>query len=184
MKKALIFVGILILLGAALYWAGAESRKETKASAPAVGNRQRVIPVETVELHRGTLERHLYLTGSIVAEATVDVFSKVSGILERIRVNQGDRVEADQVIAMVEREEKEAELQEAILLGGRRRLRPILMTTFTTALALAPMAVGFGEGSEINAPLARVVIGGMLVSALFTMFFVPTLYASIKGIGK
>ncbi len=112
MKKALIFVGILILLGAALYWAGAESRKETKASAPAVGNRQRVIPVETVELPRGTLERHLYLTGSIVAEATVDVFSKVSGILERIRVNQGDRVEADQIIAMVEREEKEAELQE------------------------------------------------------------------------
>ncbi|MBW1677651.1 MAG: efflux RND transporter periplasmic adaptor subunit [Deltaproteobacteria bacterium] len=112
MKRALIFVGILILLGATLYWAGAESRKETKASAPAVGNRHRVIPVETVGLHRGTLERHLYLTGSIVAEATVDVFSKVSGILEKIQVNQGDRVEADQVIAMVEREEKEAELEE------------------------------------------------------------------------
>jgi len=111
-KRALIFVGILILLGATLYWAGAESRKETKASAPAVGNRHRVIPVETVGLHRGTLERHLYLTGSIVAEATVDVFSKVSGILEKIQVNQGDRVEADQVIAMVEREEKEAELEE------------------------------------------------------------------------
>jgi len=110
--KALILIGMLILLGAALYWAGAESRKETKASAPAVGNRQRVIPVETVELRRGTLERHLYLTGSIVAEATVDVFSKVSGILERIGVNQGDTVEADQIIAIVEREEKEAELQE------------------------------------------------------------------------
>jgi len=47
-----------------------------------------------------------------------------------------------------------------------------------------PMALGFGEGSEMNAPLARVVIGGMLVSALFTIFFVPTLYGSIKGIGK
>jgi len=75
-------------------------------------------------------------------------------------------------------------LEEAILLGGRRRLRPILMTTFTTALALAPMAVGFGEGSEMNAPMARVVIGGMLVSALFTIFFVPTLYGSIRGIGR
>jgi len=105
-KKALIFVGILILLGAALYWAGAGSRKETKASAPAVGNRQRVIPVETIELHRGTLERLLYLSGSIVAEATVDVFSKVSGILERISVNQGDTAEADQIIAIVERERK------------------------------------------------------------------------------
>ena len=53
-----------------------------------------------------------------------------------------------------------------------------------TILALVPMALGFGEGSEMNAPLARVVIGGMLVSAFFTIFFVPTLYASIKGIGR
>jgi len=75
-------------------------------------------------------------------------------------------------------------LTEAILLGARRRLRPIMMTTLTTCLALVPMALGFGEGSEMNAPMARVVIGGMLVSALFTTFFVPTLYASIKGIGK
>ena len=75
-------------------------------------------------------------------------------------------------------------LREAILIGARRRLRPILMTTLTTSLALVPMALGFGEGSEMNAPLARVVIGGLLVSALFTIFFVPTLYGSIKGIGR
>jgi HAE1 family hydrophobic/amphiphilic exporter-1 len=75
-------------------------------------------------------------------------------------------------------------LTEAILIGARRRLRPIMMTTLTTCLALVPMALGFGEGSEMNAPMARVVIGGMLVSALFTIFFVPTLYGSIKGIGR
>ena len=79
---------------------------------------------------------------------------------------------------------KEHPLREAILIGAKRRLRPIMMTTLTTSLALVPMALGFGEGSEINAPLARVVIGGMLVSALFTTFFVPTLYGSIKGIGR
>ena len=79
---------------------------------------------------------------------------------------------------------KEHPLREAILIGAGRRLRPILMTTLTTSLALVPMALGFGEGSEMNAPLARVVIGGMLVSALFTTFFVPTLYGSIKGIGR
>jgi HAE1 family hydrophobic/amphiphilic exporter-1 len=79
---------------------------------------------------------------------------------------------------------KEHSLREAILLGAKRRLRPIMMTTLTTSLALVPMALGVGEGSEINAPLARVVIGGMLVSALFTTFFVPTLYGSIKGIGR
>jgi len=72
-------------------------------------------------------------------------------------------------------------LRDAVLLGARRRLRPIMMTTLTTCLALVPMALGFGEGSEMNAPMARVVIGGMLVSAVFTIFFVPTLYASIKG---
>jgi len=75
-------------------------------------------------------------------------------------------------------------LMEAILMGARRRLRPILMTTLTTSLALVPMALGIGEGSEINAPLARVVIGGILISALFTTFFVPTLYGSIKGISR
>jgi HAE1 family hydrophobic/amphiphilic exporter-1 len=79
---------------------------------------------------------------------------------------------------------KEHPLREAILIGARRRLRPIMMTTLTTCLALVPMALGFGEGAEMNAPMARVVIGGMLVSALFTIFFVPTLYASIKGIGR
>jgi HAE1 family hydrophobic/amphiphilic exporter-1 len=75
-------------------------------------------------------------------------------------------------------------LRDAILIGARRRLRPIMMTTLTTCLALVPMALGYGEGAEMNAPMARVVIGGMLVSALFTIFFVPTLYASIKGIGR
>jgi len=74
-------------------------------------------------------------------------------------------------------------LSEAILIGAKTRLRPITMTTLTTSLALVPMALGIGEGSEMNAPLARVVIGGLLVSALFTTFFVPTLYGFIKGIG-
>jgi HAE1 family hydrophobic/amphiphilic exporter-1 len=75
-------------------------------------------------------------------------------------------------------------LSEAIVIGAKRRIRPITMTTLTTSLALVPMALGIGEGSEMNAPLARVVIGGLLVSALFTTFFVPTLYGFIKGIGR
>lgn len=112
MKKALILIGMLILLGIVFYWIGTDSEKETKASPPAAKNRQRLIPVETVSLHRGSLERRLYMTGTIVAEATVDIFSKIPGILERLEVRQGDRVRANQAVAMVEREEKEAELQE------------------------------------------------------------------------
>jgi HAE1 family hydrophobic/amphiphilic exporter-1 len=66
---------------------------------------------------------------------------------------------------------------EAVTLAGRRRLRPILMTSLTTILALFPMAMGFGEGGEVQAPMARVVIGGMITSTAITLLFIPTLYA-------
>jgi HAE1 family hydrophobic/amphiphilic exporter-1 len=66
---------------------------------------------------------------------------------------------------------------EAVTLAGRRRLRPILMTTLATVLGLLPMALGFGEGGEVQAPMARVVIGGLLTSTAITLLFVPTLYA-------
>jgi multidrug efflux pump subunit AcrB len=68
------------------------------------------------------------------------------------------------------------ELQEAVILGGRTRLRPILMTSLCAILALIPMAVGLGEGSESNAPMAIAVIGGLSVSTLLTLVFIPTLY--------
>jgi CzcA family heavy metal efflux pump len=67
-------------------------------------------------------------------------------------------------------------LEEAVVLGGRTRLRPILMTTLTTILGLIPMAIGLGEGSESNAPMAIAVIGGLSVSTLLTLVFIPTLY--------
>ncbi|MBI1955974.1 MAG: efflux RND transporter permease subunit, partial [Acidobacteria bacterium] len=66
---------------------------------------------------------------------------------------------------------------DAVTLAGRRRLRPILMTTLTTSLGLFPMALGFGEGAEVQAPMARVVIGGLLTSTAITLLFIPTLYA-------
>jgi multidrug efflux pump subunit AcrB len=68
-------------------------------------------------------------------------------------------------------------LQEALVLGGRTRLRPILMTTLCTILGLIPMAIGLGEGSESNAPMAISVIGGLTVSTLLTLVFIPTLYS-------
>jgi hydrophobic/amphiphilic exporter-1 (mainly G- bacteria), HAE1 family len=67
-------------------------------------------------------------------------------------------------------------LRQAVEEAGRRRVRPILMTSFTTILALVPMALGFGEGGEFQAPLARAVIGGLLVSSMITLFIVPVVY--------
>jgi HAE1 family hydrophobic/amphiphilic exporter-1 len=68
---------------------------------------------------------------------------------------------------------------EAIVEGGRVRLRPIIMTTMTTVLALLPMALGLGEGSEIRAPMALTVIGGLLGATALTLLVIPVLYAVV-----
>ncbi|TPQ17436.1 efflux RND transporter permease subunit [Streptomyces sporangiiformans] len=70
---------------------------------------------------------------------------------------------------------------EAVLEGGRHRLRPILMTALATIFALLPMALGVtGEGGFIAQPLAVVVIGGLITSTLLTLLLVPTLYAMVE----
>ena len=75
-------------------------------------------------------------------------------------------------------------LREAVELGGRTRLRPILMTSIATMLGLVPMAIGLGEGGELQAPLARVVIGGLLTSTLVTLVLVPAIYTLFEeGLG-
>jgi HAE1 family hydrophobic/amphiphilic exporter-1 len=66
---------------------------------------------------------------------------------------------------------------DAIMEAGRARLRPILMTSLTTALGLLPMALGFGEGSEVRTPMAITVIGGLLVSTLLTLLVIPVVYS-------
>ena len=71
-------------------------------------------------------------------------------------------------------------LYEAVPLAGRTRLRPILMTTLTTVVGLLPMALALGVGTEGNAPLARAVIGGLIVSTFFTLVLIPTLYAILE----
>jgi hydrophobic/amphiphilic exporter-1 (mainly G- bacteria), HAE1 family len=67
-------------------------------------------------------------------------------------------------------------LREAVEQAGRTRLRPILMTTLSTILGLVPMSLGFGEGGELQAPLGRVVIGGLAASTIVTLVLVPSVY--------
>jgi HAE1 family hydrophobic/amphiphilic exporter-1 len=66
---------------------------------------------------------------------------------------------------------------DAVAEAGRRRLRPILMTTSTTILGLLPLAFGIGEGAEAQAPLARAVIGGLLGSTVITLVLIPVVFA-------
>jgi len=72
-------------------------------------------------------------------------------------------------------------VKDAVMLAGRRRLRPILMTTLTTVLALVPVALGMGEGAELQRPLAVTVIGGMAVSTVLTLVFIPAVYAGMNS---
>jgi len=75
-------------------------------------------------------------------------------------------------------------LLEATIEAGKTRLRPILMTTIATIVGLFPMALGIGEGSETNLPLARAVIGGLVVSTFFTLFLIPSLYTLLERFAK
>jgi HAE1 family hydrophobic/amphiphilic exporter-1 len=68
-------------------------------------------------------------------------------------------------------------VRDAVAEAGRRRLRPILMTTMTTVLALLPLAFGIGEGSDAQAPLARAVVGGLTGSTLITLVLIPAVYS-------
>jgi len=71
-------------------------------------------------------------------------------------------------------------VREAVITGGRTRLRPILMTSLTTLVGLIPMALGIGTGSEANAPLARAVVGGLALSTALTLLLIPTLYLMLE----
>ena len=86
----------------------------------------------------------------------------------------------DYVLQLIRLHEFDAE--RALITAGRRRLRPILMTTLTTVLALVPMALGFGEGGELQAPMGRVIIGGLLSSTLITLFLIPVLFMTFERV--
>jgi CzcA family heavy metal efflux pump len=70
--------------------------------------------------------------------------------------------------------------EEAVIAGGRVRLRPILMTTLTAILGLVPLALGIGAGAEMQKPLAIAVIGGLVFSTILTLFLGPAMYCALR----
>jgi multidrug efflux pump subunit AcrB len=65
--------------------------------------------------------------------------------------------------------------------AGFARFRPVLMTALAMIIGMVPMALGLGEGGEQNAPLGRAVIGGLLFATIATLFFVPVVFAMLRG---
>ena len=74
------------------------------------------------------------------------------------------------------------DVRTALITACERRLRPILMTTLTTILGLAPMTLGIGEGSQLRKPLAVAVMGGLASSALLTLVFIPVAYSYVESV--
>ena len=70
---------------------------------------------------------------------------------------------------------------EAAIDAGFTRFRPVLMTALAMIIGMVPMALGFGEGGEQNAPLGRAVIGGLTLATIATLFFVPCVFAWLHG---
>ena len=67
-------------------------------------------------------------------------------------------------------------ISQAVILGGKSRLRPVLMTSMTTILGMVPMSLGIGEGSELWQPMGIAIVGGLTVSTLVTLVIIPTVY--------
>ena len=74
------------------------------------------------------------------------------------------------------------ERMEAILQAGQQRIRPIIMTSLTTILALFPLTLGLGESASLRSPMALAVIGGLITSTLLTLVVIPCMYEAIEGI--
>ena len=74
--------------------------------------------------------------------------------------------------------------REAIIEAGQRRIRPIIMTSMTTILALLPLTFGFGEGAALRSPMALAVIGGLITSTLLTLIMIPCVYSVLDQLRK
>jgi HAE1 family hydrophobic/amphiphilic exporter-1 len=78
------------------------------------------------------------------------------------------------------REAEGVDREEALMAAGRKRLRPILMTTFALIAGMLPVAIGVGEGGEFYRPMAVAIIGGTITSTLLTLLVIPSFYDSIE----
>jgi predicted RND superfamily exporter protein len=83
----------------------------------------------------------------------------------------------------VEQEKHGMPQREAIIDAGRKRARPIIMTTLAMAAGMVPAAMASGEGGEFRAPMAIAVIGGLLVSTVLSLVFIPSLYTLMDDLG-
>ncbi len=117
----------------------------------------------------------LYLSGN-----TLNVMSMIGAIMLIGIVVKNGIVLIDYISL---NRERGMSIRNAVILGGKSRLRPVVMTTLTTILGMVPMAIGTGQGAEMWRPMGTAVIGGLTLSTILTLLFVPTLYCVFAYVG-
>ncbi len=117
----------------------------------------------------------LYLTGH-----TLNIMSMIGAIMLIGIVVKNGIVLIDYISL---NRERGMSIRTAVVLGGKSRLRPVVMTTLTTILGMVPMAVGTGQGAETWRPMGTAVIGGLTFSTILTLLFVPALYCLFAYVG-
>ena len=120
------------------------------------------------------------LMALFITNTNLSVMSLLGGIMLIGIVVKNGIVLIDYTILCRERGQS---VLNAVVTAGKSRLRPVLMTTATTVLGMIPMAVSTGQGSEMWSPMAIAVIGGLLVSTILTLIYVPTMYCVFGGVG-
>lgn len=113
----------------------------------------------------------------VFTETTLNVQSFI-GIVVLSGIVVNNAIVLVDYINQLKRRHPEKPTSELILQAATRRFRPILMTTLTTVLAMIPISLGWGEGGELQAPMARVVVGGLLAGTLITLLAIPLIYQS------
>ncbi len=119
----------------------------------------------------------LYVSGGVVSIATLIGFITLFGIATRNGVMMISHIHT-----LILKEGVD-DFQSAVIQGASQRLIPILMTALATALAMVPLALGVGEaGSEIQAPMAMVILFGLFSSTVLNMIILPALYLRFGGV--
>lgn len=120
------------------------------------------------------------LMALFITNTTLSVMSLLGGIMLIGIVVKNGIVLIDYTILCRERGQS---ILNAVVTAGKSRLRPVLMTTATTILGMIPMAVSSGQGAEMWSPMAIAVIGGLTVSTILTLIYVPAMYCIFGGVG-
>jgi hydrophobic/amphiphilic exporter-1 (mainly G- bacteria), HAE1 family len=120
------------------------------------------------------------LMALFITDTTLSVMSLLGSIMLIGIVVKNGIVLIDYTILCRERGQS---VLNAVVTAGKSRLRPVLMTTMTTILGMIPMAISSGQGSEMWSPMAIAVIGGLAVSTILTLIYVPTMYCIFGGVG-